>query len=298
MILNVSGRTDIIAFYSDWFMKRYEEGFVDVRNPFYEKNISRIKFEDVDAIVFCTKNPIPILERIEKITIPIIFHITLTPYKKDIEPYVPNKSLVIDAIKRLSNILGKDRIYVRYDPIFLSNKYNIDYHIKAFKKMCNLLDGYTNSIIVSFIDDYKNVRNNMDTLKLNNFTEKDYELIGKNFAKIASEHNMSVQTCSEENRLIKYGFINRDCVTRELVKNVTGKDYTKKWRARNNKNCSCVEMVDVGVYNSCKHYCKYCYANYNERKVKENFLKHDVNSSLLVGRIEEDDIIKIRKSKE
>lgn len=81
MILNVSGRTDIVAFYSKWFMNRYKERFVDVRNPFYPKMISRIYFKNVDAIVFCTKNPLPILESLKEIKIPIIFDVTLTPYK-------------------------------------------------------------------------------------------------------------------------------------------------------------------------------------------------------------------------
>ena len=80
MILNVSGRTDIVAFYSDWFRNRYQEGYVDVRNPFYPKQVSRIYFEDVDAIVFCTKNPLPIIDYLEEIKKPILFQVTLTPY--------------------------------------------------------------------------------------------------------------------------------------------------------------------------------------------------------------------------
>ena len=104
MILNVSGRTDIVAFYSKWFMNRYREGFLDVRNPFQPKFVSRIYFEDVDAILFCTKNPIPILKDISEIQKPILFHITLTPYQKDIEPNVPPKGQIIEAIKKISSI--------------------------------------------------------------------------------------------------------------------------------------------------------------------------------------------------
>lgn len=99
MILNISGRTDIVAFYSDWFMKRLEEGFVDVRNPFYPKLVSRINFYDVDLLFFCTKNPIPILDKIKKIKKKVYFHITLTGYKKDIEPNLPPKNEIIEAIK-------------------------------------------------------------------------------------------------------------------------------------------------------------------------------------------------------
>ena len=85
-------------------------------------------------------------------------------------------------------------------------------------------------------------------------------------------------------------------MSKELALKLTGKKY-KKWYARKNVPCKCVEMVDIGVYNSCKHFCKYCYANFDEKKVNENYLKHNPNSSLLIGNLEEDDIIKIRKEK-
>ena len=73
MILMVSGRTDIVAFYSKWFLNRYKEGFIDVRNPFNPKLISRINFEDVDLIMFCTKNPLPIIKSLKDIKKPILF---------------------------------------------------------------------------------------------------------------------------------------------------------------------------------------------------------------------------------
>ena len=294
MILNVSGRTDIVAFYSNWFMNRYKEGFLDVRNPFFEKQISRIYFKDVDAIVFCTKNPLPIIDEIDKINKPILFHITLTSYKRDIELNVPDKKKIISAIKILSNKLGKDRVVVRYDPIFINDKYTIDYHIKAFERICSLLNGYIETIIISFIDDYKNVRNNQKDLNLKNLTEEDYQKIGENFSKIAKENNIEVQTCAEERNLVEYGFRKRDCVDFNLAFLLTGKTKFKKWKARNKKECNCVEMVDIGVYNSCKHFCKYCYANYDEKKVIENTKKHNPNASLLIGELAKDDIIKVR----
>ena len=131
MILNVSGRTDVVAFYSDWFMNRYKEGFLDVRNPFNKKLVSRIYFDDVDLILFCTKNPIPIIDKLKYINKPILFQVTLTPYRNDIEPNVIDKNKIIDAIKEISKIVGIDNLTVRYDPIFLSDKYNLKYHIKV-----------------------------------------------------------------------------------------------------------------------------------------------------------------------
>lgn len=293
MILNVSGRTDIVAFYSEWFMNRYKEGYVDVRNPFYPKMVSRIRFVDVDAILFCTKNPIPILNHLKEIDKPKLFHVTLTPYKKDIEPNVPPKAAIIDAIKKLSEVVEVDNLFIRYDPIFLSEKYNVNYHIKAFDRMCFLLEGYVKQIIVSFIDDYKNVRKNESTLKLRKFTESDYESIGISFSNSAKKYGMTVQTCFEEHNLVEYGFKKGECISHELAYRLTGKSY-KNWTARRGKKCNCVQMVDIGVYDSCKHFCKYCYANYDEKKVNSNFLNHRPNSSLLVGELEKDDVIKVR----
>ena len=294
MILNVSGRTDIVAFYSKWFIKRYQEGYVDVRNPFYPKLVSRIYFKDVDLIVFCTKNPKPIIPFLKYIKQPIIFHVTITPYKKDIEPCVPSKKEVINLVKEISKIIPKEYLYIRYDPVFLSNKYNLDYHIKAFDRLCTLLDGYVSKIIISFLDNYKNVQNNLRYLQVKNFSDEDYKKLGLNFSRIAKEHHIIVQTCGEKKALVEYGFIKDECLSRSLAYKLTGKNFPR-WQARNNKNCNCANMVDIGSYNSCLHLCKYCYANYDESSIKANVSQHDVNSSLLIGNLNNDDIIKIRR---
>lgn len=295
MILNVSGRCDVPAFFSKWFMNRLKEGYVDVRNPFYPKQVSRIYLKDVDLIVFISKNPLPMIEHLKEIKIPILFHITLTPYHKDIEENVIDKTKIIEGIKEISKIIGKENTYVRYDPIIINDKYNIGYHIKAFDRICNLLDGYIEHIIISFVDNYKNVQKNMKVLKIKELTEDDYKIIGENFYRSAKNHHMTVQTCSEENTLVEYGFLKRDCIDRNLAFRLTGKARFKKWSGRNNKYCNCVEMVDIGCYNMCNHLCKYCYANYDEGKIKENMKNHNPNSSLLMGSLKNDDIIKVRK---
>lgn len=294
MILNVSGRTDIIAFYSIWFINRYKEGYVDVRNPIMPKLVSRINFSDVDLIVFCTKDPHPIIDFLPSIKEPVLFHITLTPYKKDIEPNVPDKKNVIKDIKKISSIIGKDNVYVRYDPVFLSDKYNLDYHLKVFERICTLLEGYVTNIIISFIDDYKNVRKNMNTLRIKNFKDEDFKRIGLSFSRIAQSHFMTVQTCSEYNNLGVYGFKVSDCLTKELAYKKTHKKFNK-WESRNNKYCHCVAMADIGDYNSCNHLCKYCYANFDESKIRENMKNHNPKSSLLIGELKPEDEIKVRK---
>ena len=165
--------------------------------------------------------------------------------------------------------------------------------MNAFDKLCKLLNGYIDTIIVSFIDDCKNVRNNRYILKKKEFTEDDYKEIGTSFGKSAKENNIKVQTCFEKRNLCEYGFNMGECLSHELTFKLTGKTY-KSWKARREKLCNCVEMVDVGAYNSCPHFCKYCYANYDEKLVTSNVLKHNANSSLLIGEIEVDDKIKER----
>lgn len=294
MILFASGRTDIPAFYSNWFINRVKAGFVDVRNPFNQNLVSRINFSDVDLIMFCSKNPLPMIDKLKMLKVPVLFHVTITPYSKDVEPNIPDKRLIIEGVKKLSLVLGIDNVVLRYDPIFLSDKYNVDYHIRAFDKLCKNLNGYVNKIIVSFMDEYKNVRSNKNILKYRTFTREDYKKIGEAFSKSAMDNGMSVQTCFEDEDLTEYGFVKGECLSHELAYILTGKKF-KSSNVRKEKKCECVQMVDIGDYNSCMHMCKYCYANYDEKAVSSNFERHDDNSSLLIGSIQSDDVIKVRK---
>ena len=294
MILNVSGRTDIVAFYTPWFINRLKEGFVDVRNPFNESQVSRIYFSDVDAIVFCTKNPRPIIPYLKDIKKTILFHVTLTGYHKDIEVNVKDKKEIIKDINEISKILGKRNVYVRYDPIFINDKYTVDYHIKAIKKLAEVLDGYIEKIIISFIDDYKNVRKNEYALNYREFKESDYKALGENVSKVCHEHNIRVHTCFEKRNLSEYGFDEEVCLSHELAYMLTGKKYSN-WKARKEGLCNCVNIVDIGVFNTCPHFCKYCYANFKEEDVLKNRKLHNPNSTMLIGSLKDSDKITIRR---
>ena len=291
MIINVSGRTDIVAFYTPWFLNRMKEGYFLVRNPFNPCSISRINVENIDLIVFCTKNPLPILDSLHTLQKPFLFQVTFTPYHKDIEPYVPDKRLILNAIRKLSKLSKESKPLVRYDPILLNERYDVKYHIKAFEKMCMELEGYVDRILVSFVDDYKNVRKHQTELQTKEFTDADYKLIGTSFSYIAKEHGMSVQTCFEQRDLCEYGFRKDVCMSVEEAFLITGKKF-KKWKAR---DCGCVEMVDIGQYNTCRHYCKYCYANFDEKRIEENVRLHDPESPLLIGNVQPQDQIRVRR---
>lgn len=283
MIINASGRTDIVAYYMDWFVNRWNEGYFDVRNPFNPKLVSRIFVSDVDMIVFCTKNPLSLLDTIHLFSVPIQLQVTITGYFKDMEPQVPDKKNIIECIKKLSAYLGKENVCVRYDPILLNSKYNVDYHIRAFNKLCTMLKGYVSKVIVSFVDDYKNVRNNH--LDYHEPSNEEYLKLKEAFEK----NDMKIVSCMENKYHI--GDEKDCCISIKNAFERTGKLF-KEWKAR---DCHCVNMVDVGAYNSCLHGCKYCYANFDSKQIVSNYKMHDVNSSLLIGHLNLDDQVKIRR---
>lgn len=283
MIINASGRTDIVAYYMNWFVNRWNEGYFDVRNPFNPKLVSRIFVSDVDMIVFCTKNPLPLLDTIHLFSVPIQLQVTITGYFKDMEPQVPDKGEIIACVQKLSSYLGKENVCVRYDPILLNSKYDVDYHIRAFNKLCTILKGYVSKVIVSFVDDYKNVRNNH--LDYHEPSNEEYLKLKEAFEK----NDMKIVSCMENEYHI--GDEKDCCISIKYAFERTGK-FFKEWKAR---DCHCVNMVDVGAYNSCLHGCKYCYANFDSKQIVSNYKMHDVNSSLLIGHLNLDDQVKIRR---
>lgn len=298
MILFVSGRCDIPAFYSRWFYQRLKEGVVDVRNPFNPHQISRIYLneQNIDAILFCTKNPIPMMDRLDEIAFPYLFHITITPYHTDIEAGIHSKKDIIEAVKKLSLKLGKDRVIIRYDPILLSPHYTVEYHQRAFEKMCVELSGYVNRIVISFVDMYKNTRQNMARMKLKEMDEEDMKQVAAVLGEIGLRYHMQIQTCAEGVDLEKYHIKKGLCVDPRELEKLIGYPLEPKGKGIR-ETCSCYPTVDIGDYNCCAHGCLYCYANYDSGKIQERMKLHDPYSSILLGHIGPEDKVTIREEK-
>lgn len=207
----------------------------------------------MELLVFCPKNPRPIIPYLKNIHKPLLFHITVTGYHQDIEINVKDKKSIIEDIKKISKILGKERVYVRYDPIFLNDKYTVAYHIRSIKRLCELLEGYIDKMIISFIDDYKNVKKNEKVLRFREFREIDYKSLGENISKICHFHKIRVHTCFEKRNLVEYGFDEEMCLSHELAYILTGKKYPN-WKARKEGLCNGVNIIDIGVFNTCPHF--------------------------------------------
>ena len=296
MILNTGLRTDIPGFFSEWFYNRIDEGFVYVRNPYAKNQIYsyRLDPELIDCIIFTTKNPRPMFRNLEKIDkFNQYWHITITPYGKEIEPNVPPVDEVIDSFKFLSERLGKEKVTLRYDPIFISEKYSIEKHIESFDYILDSLSDYTTEAIISFIDLYEKTKRNFPNAK--EVTQDERLKIGEEFAKIGEKYNIKVKTCAEGTELEIFGIDSSGCMTKEDIEKAINKNLDiPKQKARNGQ-CYCLLNNDIGEYNTCNHGCLYCYANSNKRLVKRNLKLHDPKSPILIGEIKEDDIIIERK---
>lgn len=293
MILFASGRTDIPAFYAKWFVNRVRAGFVDVRNPYYPQKVTRYKLDPkvVDCIVFCTKNPAPILPYLDELKdFGIYFFVTITPYEKDVEPNVPEKSQVIKSFASLSEKLGKEKVCWRYDPVFVDSKYSVAFHIRAFKKMCEELSPFTKRCIISFVDLYSKTKKNFPELK--EVCENDQKFLAGSFSRIAGEYGIELESCAEKIDLSMFGISPGECVSKELIEKISDAHLSFNGHQNLRKNCSCLPMRDIAYYNSCPHLCKYCYANYDESLVRKNFALHNPESPFLIGESKPGDIIK------
>lgn len=291
MILSVSRRTDIPAFYAEWFMERLRHNEVLVRNPFNIHSISRIPLspENVDAIVFWTKNSKPIhryLDEIDNLKYKYYFQYTITPYKKDLEEEVQDKKEIIETFKKLSKKIGREKVILRYDPVLLNDRYTIDFHKKAFARLCDLLAPYTEKIIFSFLDDYKKISKNIKQFNIKEISEDEIYILAEYFADTAKKYNLKIESCAEQIDLERFGINHGKCIDNELIEKITG--YKLSVGRDNQRNaCGCIKCIDIGEYNTCMHKCLYCYANINKDAAFENYKLHNKTSPLLIGNVDE-----------
>lgn len=298
MILSVSRRTDIPAFYSEWFFNRLKEGFVYVRNPMNIHQVSKIVLSPdvIDCIVFWSKNPKPMLSRLDELKeYMYYFQFTINAYDKSLEIGVPKKEGILDTFKELSKRIGPKRVIWRYDPILLTEHLDINYHIRYFEEIAKRLEGYTNTCVISFVDLYKKTQRNLqDTQTREPSNEEMLELAAKMFV-IAQKYGMTIQTCAEEIALESVGIKHGKCVDNALIEDLLDVKLVVSKDPNQRKECGCVQSIDIGEYNTCVHGCKYCYANFQEEVVAKKRAAHNPNSPLLIGTLGENDTVKEKK---
>ena len=295
MIIQTGNRTDIPAFYSEWFANRLREGYVLVRNPFNPFSVTKYLLDPsiVDLIVFCTKNPGPVLRNTALMELLQSYHqywfVTITPYGKDIEPNVPPVSSVMAHFRELSDIVGPGNMCWRYDPILLDTDWTIERHLSAFRSMCETLRGSARTVVISYIDLYEKVKVNYPEAKA---VPLDTQLsMTKDLVRIASDYDMTVKPCGENPVLASVGADCSGCMTQKVFESAAGENLILPKVQRNRKECACYITNDIGAYNTCGHFCRYCYANADRNTILRNMRIHDPKSPFLIGHQQPEDVI-------
>ncbi|BEU87938.1 DUF1848 domain-containing protein [Selenomonas sp. TAMA-11512] len=292
MILNTGNRTDIPGFYSTWLYNRIEAGEVLTRNPYNPTYLTRYRLTPdlVDIIIFTTKNPEPMLDRLNFLSAYRTFWgITITPYSSDIEPYVPPVNTVIDQVIALSKHIGKRCVHWRYDPICITDKYTIEYHKRAFRNIAEKLSSHIDACVISFIDLYKKTRRNFPEAR--EVSREEQHELSAYFSSIAKETGITLRTCLEGEDLRMYGIDTTGCMTKAVLEHAIGETLHIPVLSRARDGCDCLLGNDIGTYNTCGHFCRYCYANEDPHLVRHFRARHDPSSPLLIGHVHPGDTI-------
>jgi DNA repair photolyase len=302
MIISASRRTDIPAFYSDWFMNRVREGYFYRVNPFNSNQVSgfSLKTEDVDAICFWTKNPAPLMKHLDELDdrrLNFYFQFTLNPYGREFEPHVPPIEERIATFRELAGRIGPEQMVWRYDPVILTSLTPISWHLEQAERIADLIQDATRRLVFSFYDFYGKGQGRLNKafqgsgILLEDITAPEHteslEEVARGFKEIADRHSLQIFSCSEAVELADIGIEHGACIDGTLIRELFGSKPALNKDKNQRQACGCVESVDMGIYNTCHFRCSYCYANFNEGMIASNCREHFPNSPSLLGRFTE-----------
>lgn len=224
-----------------------------------------------------------------------LWFVTLTPYGKEIEPNVPDKRIVLESIRQLSAAVGPKAVGWRYDPIFITEKYSVEYHLQVFDKMASELKNRVNSCVISFLDLYEKTKRNFPAARA--VTAQEQKYLAARFAETGAKYGIPIRTCCENVFLAQCGADVSGCMTKAVLEAATDCHLTVPKKKKSPRvQCSCLLGADIGMYNTCPHGCIYCYANYDRRTVEQNVRPHDPNLPFLIGGFRDgDQIIEVRQ---
>lgn len=269
MILSASRRTDIPRFYLDWLLNRFDEGFALVRNPKNRTQVSRVPLDrdSVDCIAFWTKDPAPLLARVERLEraapAPFFVQFTLNAYGPDVEAGLPFTAKLVETFRALSRSLGPERVVWRYSPILVGGRYTVEHHARCFEALADSLRGCTKSCRLSFLDVYPKIAQRMAALGLQDVLAEQKVPLALLLAELGAARGIAVGGCGD-GALDDAGLARAGCIDADTVARVAGVDAGPRRGAGRRGACRCVPSVDVGSYDTCANGCAYCYANPGE----------------------------------
>lgn len=263
MIVSASRRTDIPAFHMEWFLNRIRAGYCLVTHHAASGIYRRVPLtpDVTDCIVFRSKNPAPMLGRLDALRdYDYLFNITMNPYGREMEARVPRLEERIGTFKKLARAIDPLRMVWRYDPVFLSPKYDLDFHRRAFEYLCRELQGWSYKCMIGFIVHHPFVARRMDPLQVGRRTPDDVRTIGRIFGQTARRYGHRAETCADALDLEEFGIGHGACVEKAQIEAIAGCKFGKVRESYLRPHCRCMESVDIDHYSTCDNGCLYCYA--------------------------------------
>jgi len=292
MIVSASRRTDIPAFYTKWFMNRIRAGYCLVPNPFNPNQVSNISLEpdNVDLFVFWTRNPkplIPHLKELNALGYSYYFLFTLMDNPRILDLKSPSPEISIETFRKLSDLIGPEKVIWRYDPIVLSNVTDIDFHKQRFEFIADKLRGHTFRCIISFVDIYRKIEARLNNLAGKGFVfekrdNNDLSDLACTLCDIAGQNGMEMKSCASKVDLSGFGIPAGKCIDDDHIAKMIGKNLELKKDPNQRNNCNCVSSKDIGMYDSCLYECRYCYATTSFERAKLNHKRHNPDSPSLI----------------
>ncbi len=296
MIISASRRTDIPAFYAEWFINRIREGYCTVPNPYNREQVAHVSLlpEDVDVIVFWTRNPKPLfpyIAELDQLGYRYYFQYTLLGYPREIDTKGPSRQVAIKTLQELSDLIGPQRVIWRYDPIVFSNLTGGQFHVENYTYIADAVRGHTQRSVISVMDMYNKFRKRVDQLNQQGvgFVDHDgmpsprYDALMNTIAQIARANDMEIFSCSEERDLTPYGISPGKCIDDDYIQATFGIEVGHKKDPGQRAACGCVVSKDIGMYDTCVFGCQYCYATGNFERSKENLESHKPESPSILG---------------
>jgi hypothetical protein len=297
MIISASRRTDIPAFYAEWFMNRVREGYLFVQNPFNAHRFTKVDLSpsNVDAIVFWTKNPAPLmnhLDELDSLGYRYYFQFTVNAYPRLIEPSLPDEEQMLATFRELSSLIGAKRVIWRFDPVLISDITSETVILETFARLAGRMRGQTERLVISFARFYRTVKSRFGRVQkekgvcFSDISASPGVLCGiaRQMAMIAQSNSMCITSCAENLDLSEFGIEHGKCIDDDLLKRVFGIDVPPAKDPYQRKECGCVRSQDIGQYDTCVHGCLYCYANPSRDKAQRSRALHDPKSPFLIGR--------------
>ncbi len=295
-IISVSRRTDIPAFYGNWFMNRLNEGFAGYVNPFSSsKHFVSLSLKNVVGFVFWSKNFRPFMDNLKEIRsrgYNCYFHFTINALPEIFESNVVEALTAIETLKEISSMYSPVHINWRYDPVVITEFTNDDFHLRNFESLASKLEGYVERCYFSFPTLYGKVKRNIRILKKEKGVEisnphKDFKIdLANQLADSAYQNGITMNSCCGD-YLVGGKVKKAHCVDGDVIGSLFfNGNYTYKLKP-SRAECGCAESTDIGTYDTCPNGCIYCYANVNQERAKNAFEKHDPRSAFLGHSYEE-----------